>query len=96
MATGEWSPGQHHCHQNRVCQRHTERGRLCLAVDHPAPGADSHGGAGDSAGGHRGDGEMLPEQAVKETGHKEGGEDGDEKQKQERFLLIGLNSLIDQ
>lgn len=39
-----------------------------------------------AGGGHRGDGEVLPDEAVEETRHEESGEDGHGQQGRQGFL----------
>lgn len=50
------------------------------------PAAGRRCGAGGAGGGHRSDLEVLPDEAVEETRHEEGGEDGDEEQRWQGFL----------
>lgn len=57
----------------------------CSDKQYPDPGAGCCGCTG-VAGGHRSDGEVLPDEAVEETCHDEGGEDGDEEQRWQGFL----------
>lgn len=47
---------------------------------YPDPGAGCRGGAAGSAGGRRGDREVLPDEAVEGAGHEEGRENGNGEQ----------------
>lgn len=61
---------------------------MCRYSDrwYPDPSANCCGSAGGAGGHHRGYSEVLPHEAVEETSHEEGREDGDEEQRRQGLL----------